>query len=619
MKQRARRLSWKTLRIAVQIVAVTAVCAYFLALVYPLRTPWRPDLLFQLDPLTHLYLLLSGNGLPDWGWAIAALVLLFAVSRLFCGWLCPLGAMLDGITGLRGRLRLINARRRPPGLRQHPPQRSLLPANFDVYLLLLLLVLALFRKPLLWLLDPIVYSFKLLTVILLPVADGPLRAAYNGLDARLYQQEWWLPLSDTYQRFFTAYQRPTYTDTTLFLLFTAVIIGLELWQPRFWCRYICPLGALNRLTYKLHPLKRRIRPDCAYCLRCEAACHFGGTAEYDCLYCMECIDSCAPGQISFLPSRSRYTPPADPLGINPALPVDPGGGTEATGTSKASYRARIAGQAESARISRRLLLEYAAAGAVSYPLVRVLDGRTELPADFIRPPGVIGALDTPEAAELRFVELCIKCGQCLKACPTNGLQPALTEAGLSALWTPRLISRLGYCEYNCNLCGQVCPTRAIPSLALAEKQRRFLGTAYFDRNRCIPFITAHNCTVCEEHCPTLDKAIKLREAPPPFWPPDRAGNAISGSGAQSPEAMSTSAAGVATLQPYVDPALCIGCGICENVCPVPGLAAVRVLRLPPGSAYAAGGSASTGASSAAGASPAGSGGTAEPGDYPPGA
>ena len=220
------------------------------------------------------------------------------------------------------------------------------------------------------------------------------------------------------------------------------------------------------------------------------------------------------------------------------------------------------------------------------------------------------------------------------------MQPALTEAGLSALWTPRLISRLGYCEFNCNLCGQVCPTGAIPKLALAEKQQQVLGTAYFDRNRCIPFVTPHNCTVCEEHCPTGDKAIKLREAAPPFWPPDRPGNTLSGNGtgeesesgsgvggeseaeaygaqagrdsqagAEPNAAPGFQAAGgvqagggeqaaggsqaaggrVTTLQPYVDPPLCIGCGICEKVCPVPGVAAVRALRAPPGSAYSPGG------------------------------
>jgi ferredoxin len=632
MKRERRRFSWKTLRICVQIAAVALIAAYFLYLVYPLKVAWRPDLLFQLDPLTHLYLLLAGHGLPQWAWALAALVLLFAVSRLFCGWLCPLGALLDFVSGVRGRLRLLGARGKRHALDQPTRHRALLPANFDIYLLVFLLVLAAFRKPLLWLLDPIVFSFKFLTVILLPVLDAPLRAAYNGLDARLYMQDWWRPASDAYQRFFTSYHQPTYTDTTLFLLCTAAIIGLEFWQKRFWCRYICPLGALLRLTYKLHPLRRRIRPDCSYCLRCEDACHFGGTPEDDCLYCMECIESCAPGKISFLPGRAGFNPPgsvgraslpailAGRAGFNPpepsrglksALPDIPVGQASCLPSSPAgwkpalpkdAYRARIAGELQPDGVSRRLALQYAAGALVAYPVLRLLDGRTELPADFIRPPGVLAQAATPELAEALFTELCIKCGQCMKACLTNGLQPALTEAGLSALWTPRLISRLGYCEFNCNLCGLVCPTGAIPKLALAEKQKQVLGTAYFDRNRCIPFITPHNCTVCEEHCPTAEKAILMREAAPPFWPPDRAGNAISGSGesaatpgapaAQSaavpPGTTKSAALEVKTLQPYIDPALCIGCGICEKVCPVPGLAAVRVLRLPLGSAYSPG-------------------------------
>lgn len=560
---------WKQLRITIQLVAVLAFCAYFLLLVYPLQNAWPPDLVFQLDPLSHLYLMLSGHGWPNLGWALLALGLLFALSRLFCGWLCPLGAGLDLVSGIRDRLKIVNTSARLHRATSPAAQRSILPANFDLYLLTTLLVLALFSNPLLWLFDPIVYSFKFLTVILLPIVDSPLRAAYNALDSRLYQQEWWYPVSDAYQWIFTSYHEPIYTDTTLFLLFTALIIGLELWQRRFWCRYICPLGALNRLTYRFHPLKRRIRPDCGYCLRCESGCHFGGTQEDDCLYCMECIDACATGKISFIPTASvaRFTR-ATPITLRQTESDD----ADAPASSRTAYRDRLTGNLTSQRVSRRLVLEYAVTGVVVYPLLRMLDRRAELPEDFIRPPGVLGAASTPDQAESRFTELCLKCGQCLKACPTNGLQPALTEAGLSALWTPRLISRLGYCEYNCNLCGQVCPSGAIPRLSPVAKQSAVLGTAYFDRNRCIPFITQHNCTVCEEHCPTGDKAIKLHEAAPPYWP-------------QPPSTGKTLASPAVTLQPYIDPALCIGCGICEKVCPLPGVAAVRVLRTPPGSAY----------------------------------
>jgi polyferredoxin len=506
---------------------------------------------------------------------------------------------------------LLLGRRAANAIKPAGPARRYLPANFDVYLLVLILVLALFRKPLLWILDPLVFSFKFLTVAVLPAIDTPLRGAFEGLSGPFYGMSWWTPVSDAYQRFFTAYHAPVYADTAMFLLFTGVVLGLELLQPRFWCRYVCPLGALARLTYKLHPLKRRIRPDCSYCLRCETACHFGGTAEDDCLYCMECIDACAPGKISFLPGgpvlkkQARKAAPGQPGSEAPQV-EDPAA-VPVAASARAAYRARVGGELAGDAVSRRLLLQYAVGGVVAYPLLRLFDGRRELPVDFIRPPGVYSLGGDEAADEARFTELCLKCGQCLKGCTTNGLQPVLSEAGFSALWTPRLIPRLGYCEYSCNVCGQVCPSGAIPRLSVEEKKRQVLGTAYFNHSRCIPFVTPHNCTVCEEHCPTSDKAIKLREAAPPYWPPDKpAWNA----GEQ--------AVPVRTLQPYVDPSLCIGCGICEKVCPLPGEGAVRVLRLPAGAAYET--VYETGAAQGAGAAtpPDGAGGGSIGGDYPPG-
>jgi ferredoxin len=567
----SRRFNWKALRVGTQSAAAAAVVVYFLSLVYPLHVPWRPDLLFQLDPLTHLYLLISGQGVPQPVLALSALVLLLAVSRIFCGWACPLGALLDLTGGLCGRLRLLNSRHRQskPTQLAADIKAARVPANLDIYILLSLLVLALFRWPLLWLLDPIVFSFKFLTVALLPVLDESLRWVFSGLDFRFHDSTWWPPVMDRYNYLFTAYQRPVYTDTTVFMLLAALILGLEFYQRRFWCRYICPLGALLRLSYRLHPLRRRIRPDCAYCLKCELSCHFGGSAEHDCLYCMECIHGCAPGQISFLPGGpvlgrghgstkavgGTLVPQEQDAEQKLRLPGGVGSGGS-PGSAKAAYRGRITGELQTEGISRRLLLEYAAAGLVAYPVLKLFDGRCELPVDFIRPPGV--------TKEVAFTELCIKCGQCLKACLTNGLQPSLVEAGLSGLWTPRLISRLGYCEYNCHLCGQVCPTGAIPPLELEAKQQQVLGIAFLDRDRCIPYMTVHNCTVCEEHCPTPQKAILLQD-----------GAVRDAMGVPQP-----------TLQPYVDPQQCIGCGICENVCPLPGQAAIRVFRTPPGTAFA---------------------------------
>ena len=80
--------------------------------------------------------------------------------------------------------------------------------------------------------------------------------------------------------------------------------------------------------------------------------------------------------------------------------------------------------------------------------------------NLLRPPGA--------ADERTFLSLCIRCGECMKVCPTNVLQPAIFEAGLEGVFSPRLAPRFifeqSYCEYACTLCGQVCPTGAIPRL-----------------------------------------------------------------------------------------------------------------------------------------------------------
>lgn len=142
----------------------------------------------------------------------------------------------------------------------------------------------------------------------------------------------------------------------------------------------------------------------------------------------------------------------------------------------------------------------------------------------------------------------------MKICPTGALQPTLAEAGIEGIWTPRLVPRLGYCDYECNSCGQACPTRAIQPLSLEEKKEVRIGLAMIDRSRCIPFALDRECLVCEEHCPVPDKAIFLKSV------------AVQ----MRDESMQT------LRQPHVDPVQCIGCGICENVCPFRDTPAIRV-------------------------------------------
>lgn len=192
-------------------------------------------------------------------------------------------------------------------------------------------------------------------------------------------------------------------------------------------------------------------------------------------------------------------------------------------------------------------------GGVSLPFLGRLDGRVDKVPDprLIRPPGAV--------AEKEFLRLCQRCGLCMKVCPTNVINPTLSEAGMAGLWTPRLIMTQGYCEYTCTLCGSVCPTGAIASITAQEKTEQpvIIGSAYVDRGRCLPWSGNAPCIVCEEHCPTSPKAIYLRKA-------------------QVPNARSRS---IDVQPPYVDLRQCVGCGICEYKCPVQGKPAIRVISV----------------------------------------
>ena len=147
----------------------------------------------------------------------------------------------------------------------------------------------------------------------------------------------------------------------------------------------------------------------------------------------------------------------------------------------------------------------------------------------------------------------------MKVCVRSALYPASLQAGMYGLYTPMLVPRLGYCEYNCSLCGQVCPTGAIPRLPLPKKQKAVIGRAVVDKNICLPYAKKMNCMVCEEHCPIPEKAIRfetVREV-------DYTGNSVT------------------VKRPYVVDDLCNGCGLCEYVCPVEEKAGIEIYSIIP--------------------------------------
>ncbi len=145
----------------------------------------------------------------------------------------------------------------------------------------------------------------------------------------------------------------------------------------------------------------------------------------------------------------------------------------------------------------------------------------------LRPPGA--------ADESQFTGLCIRCGNCIRACPEGVLRPAPIDDGLAGFLAPVVSFEWGYyCREACNLCTQVCPSGAIARLSLQQKQKTPIGLAEVNPETCSAYIAY--CSLCVGLCPYA--AIEEQ---------------------YHPDTQQT------TL--YVDPSKCPGCGACVTVCP----------------------------------------------------
>lgn len=466
--------------------------------------PWPVSLLFRIDPLAALADMLA-PGPFSWAlWPALVLVVLTALlGRFFCGWICPLGTTLDGCGALFGRS-------------QHPPLRSWRKVKY--LLLLVLSVSALAGLQLLGVFDPLAIFLRTLTLALYPLYNLGMNALFDGV----YQTDVPLlsaPLNDLYpfwRDHLMAFFQPRYNLALFTLLVFLAIVLLERIERRFWCRNLCPLGALLGLCSRRPLLQREPDGLCSDCRQCATDCRMGAVAENrtrpsECIECLDCTDYCPHERVNFGLTTSRGT----------ASGVD---------------------------LRRRDLLLGVSAGFLIGPLARLQPDSYQLNAYMIRPPGAV--------AESEFLRRCIRCGECMKVCIGQALHPAFLESGGVGLWTPLLISRLGYCEYNCTLCGQVCPTGALQRLPLSEKRKTVIGLAVIDKDRCLPYAEEEECLVCEEHCPTGEKAIIFQEQWITTAPGKRKNLKI-------PEVISKR---------------CIGCGICETRCPVSGVSAIRVIN-----------------------------------------
>jgi polyferredoxin len=454
---------------------------------------YEVSLFVELDPLVSVLGFLTSWTVYK---ALVLSVLIIAATlffgRFFCSWVCPLGIINHWLSHPFNK-------RRPVDDYKVNAYRKIYRLKY--YILCVLIVLAVFGSLQIGLFDPIALITRSFVISLYP--------ALNYWSGGFYLKQ---PLF--------------YGGLFITFLFVAVLFANR-FMTRFWCRVLCPLGALLGVlsTKSLLRIRRDVKKcnDCLECLRyCQGGCDpHSALRPSECHVCMNCIQQCPEDAI-------HYGLPETTSSVH--TPID---------------------------INRRRLIETAVAGIILFPMLRSVVSAQSLPQhSVIRPPGSL--------AEGEFLGRCIKCGECMRVCPTNVIQPAILEAGFEGLWTPILINKIGYCEFNCVLCGQVCPTGAIVPISVEKKVGKKpyqkpikIGTAFFDRGRCLPWAMDTECIVCEEVCPTSPKAIWF----------------------QTVEVKLRDGKQKLLRRPYLEPELCVGCGICENKCPVRDHPAIRVTSI----------------------------------------
>jgi polyferredoxin len=441
-----------------------------------------------IDPLVGLSTAIAAR---HWNVALigmaAILLVCLVIPRGFCGYVCPLGTLIDAFDWLIGRH--IKALR---------IQRVGVWANLRYWILLAVLVSA---------------ALGVMTagyVAAIPVLTRGLLLSGGQIQIGFLKS--WNQIS------------PWTAGSILSLCLFAIVLLLGLLSPRFWCRYVCPSGAVFSVFNLFRVNQRKVESSCIKCNKCIEVCPFDAiesdfnTRALACTLCQTCGGVCPTHSIKFV---SRW--------------------------NEQDLKEVEAPNTEKAALSRRAILAAAIGGAAAAVAIRPPLARAQsLP--LLRPPGSVSEED--------FLNLCIRCGECFKVCPGPVLHPANLSHGLNTLWTPIAVPTHAGCHQDCNFCTLVCPTGAIVPLSIEQKRKTIMGLAVIHTDLCLPHRGRQDCQLCYDECEAAGyHAIEMRPIQLDIGPVPE--------GVFSQEQIEEMSRITA---PFIRADACVGCGLCEYRC-----------------------------------------------------
>lgn len=437
--------------------------------------------------------LLKFIALPVLGAAGFIIILLLTAlfGRIYCSSVCPLGILQDVISFVSRKLR-----------RKKKRYKYAAPNNKLRYSLLLLAAAGIASGSLLlvYLLDPYSNFGRIVSTLLRPGYIGA-----NNLASLILEN------FNVYSLYPVEFKG---IDIITFL-FPLAFLGLIIWMAysrgRLFCNTLCPVGTLLGIASRYSFFKIRINEElCSSCRSCERACKAecinvsSKTIDSSrCVSCFNCIGSCPTKGVEYSLSGRKTA--------------------ESVSETKRDFIKNSFFYFTGLSLSQ---VKVTPKKESRIPVVRKCP---------VTPPGSL-SLE-------HFHDNCTACHLCVTSCPSQVLQPSFLEYGFTGMLQPKMDYLKSFCNFNCVICSEVCPTGAIRKITMEEKKLIQPGKVNFIKKNCIVETEGTECGACSEHCPT--KAVKM----------------VPYKNLKLPE---------------IDQKICVGCGACEYACPVKPYKAIYV-------------------------------------------